>query len=1095
MAVRISVVGEANMREIERAQRQLQALERQTLLSSNGMAGSFARFGQSAAQVGQSMENVGATMTRSVTLPLAAIGGYAVKTAAEFETTMNSLQVNAGASGVEMERLSKLALKMGADTVFSAGEAAQAMLELSKGGMSVANIEGGALASTMALAATEGMALSDAASIVVQSMNTFGLSAADTTKAVDLLAAGAVASTASVSDLAAGLKYVGSTAAALKVPMSDTVTALAMLSNAGIDSTTAGTSLNRFLLGLVPTTRKAQTAMDDLGVSFINSNGTVKSMPQVIQTLQGALKGMGDASQQAYLKAMFGVEGMRAANVLVAGGAGGWDKFAASVNKSGVAQDMANARMKGTEGAIEQMRGSIDTAAIALGTALGPSISEIANIIKDLADRFGQLDPSTQSMIAKFALLAAATGPVVLVLGKVVSAAGAISTAAVGMAGGISKGITAARSLATGLGLVNSAQTTYNATAVAAGAKLRSAATAVGTMVASLAKQGAAALAAAGQWAVQTGAVVAHKVATLATAAATKVAAAAQWAMNAAMNANPIGLVVVAIAALVAALVYLYNNNETVRAALTAAWNAIKTAASTVWNAIVNVIKTVAGALVTYFQNYTLPGLIMKHWNTIKTAAQTAWQWIQTTVRNVGQAIVNWFMNWTLPGLILKHWDTIKNGASKAWNAVVTFFKNGAQNIINFFTTIAGKWLKIGGDIVAGIWNGIQRGWSTIVNGLKNLAQNALDAVKGVLGIESPSKKFAEVGQNISAGMSKGLNESKGIVIEQCTMFATDVVTRSYTAMAEAAKKNKGTLANAWNGLGEAAKGAVTAAGAALEKSGKVLGEKVAEAVKGASAKAKQALADARKAFKDYAASVSGAITEGLSFQDAYQASKDAGAETGTTFMTALDSQVARAKLFAAKVAELVSAGLSEEGLQQILAAGTEAGTAIADELLKGGAATITKANDLLEAMKAAADAAGLAAASSYYGAGVNSALETVKGFKETFGKGGKGYAEIQQMMNQLAADAARKIDLQVVVTAVVKNDTAQTSQTAAVLSKTSSSRSTSLLPSVGGTTTATQVTIAPGAVQVNVTGGSSEDATAAVQEAFTQLVRELRAV
>jgi TP901 family phage tail tape measure protein len=113
-----------------------------------------------------------------------------------------------------------------------------------------AEIQAGALESTMNLAATEGMHLSDAAVIIAQTMNTFKMSAEDTTKAVDFLAAGAVASTAGVQDLADGMKYVGSTASTLGVGMGETVTALAAMNNAGIDSTTAGTSLNRMLLGL-----------------------------------------------------------------------------------------------------------------------------------------------------------------------------------------------------------------------------------------------------------------------------------------------------------------------------------------------------------------------------------------------------------------------------------------------------------------------------------------------------------------------------------------------------------------------------------------------------------------------------------------------------------------------------------------------------------------------------------------------------------------------------------------------------------------------------------------------------------------------------
>ncbi len=247
--------------------------------------GAFQQFAVGADVIGEGFKKAGKSLTMNVTAPLALMGGYAVTTAAEFEVSMASVQVNAEATGDQMKQLSDLALKMGQDTVFSAGEAANAILELSKGGLAPAEIQAGALEATMNLAATEGMGLADAAVIISQTMNTFKLSAKDTTKAVDFLAAGAVASTAGVQDLADGMKYVGSTASTLGVGMGDTITALAAMNNAGIDSTTAGTSLNRMLLGLIPTTRKAAKEAEALGLEFLDQNGSLLPMNEIVKEL------------------------------------------------------------------------------------------------------------------------------------------------------------------------------------------------------------------------------------------------------------------------------------------------------------------------------------------------------------------------------------------------------------------------------------------------------------------------------------------------------------------------------------------------------------------------------------------------------------------------------------------------------------------------------------------------------------------------------------------------------------------------------------------------------------------------------------------
>lgn len=374
---------------------------------------------------GAQLAGVGKQMSMALTLPLAGVAAAGIKTAADFGVSMASLQVNTGASAKTMEGLRELAIKMGQDTVFSAGEAANAMLELSKGGMEPAAISGGALQSTMALAATEGMGLAEAATIITQSMNTFGLSAKDTGKAVDILAAGAVASTAGVRDLADGMKYVGSTAATLKVPLTDTVTALAALNNAGIDSTTAGTSLNSFMLRLIPTTRKAAEEAKSLGLNFVDATtGGLKPMNEVIKELVDTYGSMDDAARTASLKQIFGVEGMRAANILINEGVDGWNKLNGAVTKAGVAQDLANARMGGLAGVIEQFKGSVDTAFLKVGDRLTPAVTAFTTFFTALINGFASLPAPVQGAIVTIGAIVAAVGPLLIFVGNITKAVG-----------------------------------------------------------------------------------------------------------------------------------------------------------------------------------------------------------------------------------------------------------------------------------------------------------------------------------------------------------------------------------------------------------------------------------------------------------------------------------------------------------------------------------------------------------------------------------------------------------------------------------------------------------------------------------------------
>ncbi len=196
------------------------------------------------------------------------------------------------------------------------------------------------------------------------------------------------------------------------------------MNNAGIDSTTAGTSLNRMLLGLIPTTRKAAKEAAELGLEFLNQDGSLKPMNEIVKELTDTYAGMGDAAKVASLKTVFGVEGMRAANTLIALGAEEYGVLTDAVHKQGIAQDLANARMSGTKGALEQLKGSVDTAAIAIGNALAPTVTKIAGMIQGLVDRFSKLSPETQSFIVTILGIVAAVGPLLVILGMAIGALG-----------------------------------------------------------------------------------------------------------------------------------------------------------------------------------------------------------------------------------------------------------------------------------------------------------------------------------------------------------------------------------------------------------------------------------------------------------------------------------------------------------------------------------------------------------------------------------------------------------------------------------------------------------------------------------------------
>ena len=198
--------------------------------------------------------------------------------------------------------------------------------------------------------------------------------------------------------------------------------------------------------------------------------------------------------------------------------------------------------------------------------------------------------------------------------------------------------------------------------------------------------------------------------------------------------------------------------------------------------------------------------------------------------------------------------------------------------------------------------------------------------------------------------------------------------------------------------------------------------------------KLKDKLKEAKDAFKSFKDEVSAAITGGINFSDAAQEFDEQGKAVGKTFIQKLTEQASQAQAFAVKVKELIAAGLSKEALQNVLAAGVTAGTSIANELIAGGATAISTTNELVKSTQDAADSVGALAAEKWYGAGVKQAQKTYEGFRDNFGKDGEARKALMNVMDRLAADAARnvKINVDVVenvtrkVTTIMSNGTPQ---------------------------------------------------------------------
>lgn len=339
-------------------------------------------------QVNDFSTTVGKTLAIASAAGFAAFGaavGGAVTEAMSFEKTMSGVAAVTGATADEMANLSKLALQLGADTSFSAQEAASGIEELSKAGVGMADIMGGAAKASLDLAAAGGISVADSANLAAQAMNTFSLKGSDMAHVADLIAGAANASAIDVSQFKFSLQAVGAVAATVGLSIDDTAQAIAVLGQNGLVGSDAGTSLKTMLLNLQPSTKAATEEMKQLGIitkdganAFFDAQGHAKSMAEIAGVLQKATAGLTDQQRLQALQTMFGTDAIRAASIMAKTGAAGFNEMADAINKVS-ASDVAEKRLDNLAGSIEKLKGSLSTVAITVGLSLTPALRRIVD--------------------------------------------------------------------------------------------------------------------------------------------------------------------------------------------------------------------------------------------------------------------------------------------------------------------------------------------------------------------------------------------------------------------------------------------------------------------------------------------------------------------------------------------------------------------------------------------------------------------------------------------------------------------------------------------------------------------------------------------
>ena len=241
-------------------------------------------------------------------------------------------------------------------------------------------------------------------------------------------------------------------------------------------------------------------------------------------------------------------------------------------------------------------------------------------------------------------------------------------------------------------------------------------------------------------------AIVLYNGVAVAVRAATIAWTAVQWLLNASMYGFPLVWIIAAVIAVIAIIVLLVQNWDTVKAFLIACWEAIKSAAVTVWNAIVsfltsawNTIKSVVTGAINFVVNWISNG----------------WSMVFSTATSVWNSIVNFLQN---------AWNNIRNAVTNGVNEVRNIVTNTFNNILSFISGLAGRFFSIGTQMIQGLINGVRAMAGQIASAARSVVEGAINAAKSALSIGSPSKLFRQFGIWTGEGYVLGIkDEAKAV--------------------------------------------------------------------------------------------------------------------------------------------------------------------------------------------------------------------------------------------------------------------------------------------------------------------------------------------
>lgn len=692
-------------------------------------------------QAGKKMEAFGDSVTNAgqkimpASMAVAGLGAAAVKTATDFDEGMSKVAAISGATGDDLDALRDKAREMGAKTKFSATEAAAAMEYMAMAGWKTEDMLGG-IEGIMNLAAASGEDLATTSDIVTDALTAFGMSADDSAHFADILAAASSNANTNVSMMGETFKYCAPIAGALGFSAEDTAQAIGLMANAGIKSTQAGTALRTIMNNLAGEVKITGSALGEVTIATTNADGSMRDLSDILSDCRGAFSQLSESEQAAAAEALVGKNAMSGFLALMNAGEGDIEKLSSAIDScsdtfvktvdgaiipmsqaleegvewieeyNGVSEKMAAVMQDNLGGQLTILKSQIQELAISFGEMLMPAIRAIVSRVQAFVDKLNSMSESQRKAVLTIGLVIAALGPLLVILGTVISKVGVAMQGFVKLATGVKKLGVAVKA---GTGIFGKL-----------GAALGGISAPVLTVIAVI-----AVLVAAFKHLWDTNESFRNAITAIWNGIVSKIQAFCQGIVD---RLNALGFEFGSIVDVLKSL-----------------WDGLCQFLAPVFEAAFSVVSTVLGSVLDVITGLLdvfiglFTGNWSQMWDGVKEIFSGVWDAITglfdtalNLLKSLAEVVFGWFgTTWETV------WTSINSFFETIWNGIIAFFSGIWNSIVSTVTaqinavkTVVTTVFTAIKTTASTIWNGIKTAISTVVDGIKSKVSSAFESVK-----------------------------------------------------------------------------------------------------------------------------------------------------------------------------------------------------------------------------------------------------------------------------------------------------------------------------------------------------------------------------